>query len=173
MRRLWAPWRMEFISRGGKGSCIFCEKPKDRDDRKNRIIARGKYVFGMLNTFPYNSGHLMIAPYRHITEMGAVEKEEWLETLQLLKDCIAAMEDIMKPEGFNVGLNLGAAAGGGYDHIHLHAVPRWRGDTNFMPVLADVKVLPEHLDATYERLAEGVRRVREGPGRQGPTSRVP
>jgi ATP adenylyltransferase len=152
---------MEFVAGGRKDTCIFCSKPKDNDDRKNHIFARGKYVFGMLNTFPYNSGHLMISPYRHITEIGAMEGEEWLESLQLLKESISAIEGLMEPQGFNIGVNLGAAAGGGFDHIHIHAVPRWRGDTNFMPVLAETKVLPEHIDSTYDRLVEAMKRVRD------------
>lgn len=152
---------MEFVAEGRKDACIFCSKPKDNDDTKNHIFARGKCVFGMLNAFPYNSGHLLIAPYRHITEIEAMEGEEWLESLRLLKDSIAIIEGLMKPQGFNIGINLGAAAGGGFDHIHLHVVPRWRGDTNFMPVLAETKVLPEHLDSTYDRLVEAMKRVQD------------
>lgn len=156
MRRLWAPWRMEFIGGGRKDVCIFCSKPKG-DDRENHIFARRRLVFGMLNAFPYNSGHLLIAPYRHFTRLGEIGEDEWLETLKLLKESVATIEDLMEPQGFNIGFNLGAAAGGGFDHIHMHVVPRWKGDTNFMPVLAETKVLPEHLDSTYDRIVEAMR----------------
>ena len=158
MRRLWAPWRLEFVAGGRRDTCIFCSKPKEEEDRKNRIFARGRYVFGMLNTFPYNPGHLLIAPYRHVTKVTAIEREEWLESLQMLEEGTAAIESLMKPHGFNIGFNIGAASGGGFDHIHMHVVPRWSGDTNFMPVLAETKVLPEHLDSTYDRIAEAIKR---------------
>lgn len=119
----------------------------------------------MLNTFPYNPGHLLIAPYRHVTEISAIGKEEWQEALFLLNESIAAIESLMQPHGYNIGFNIGAAAGGGFDHIHMHAVPRWRGDTNFMPVLAETKVLPEHLDATYDRIVKAIEVRRKEKGR--------
>jgi ATP adenylyltransferase len=149
---------LDFVTGGRKETCIFCSKPMGGDDRKNHIFARRKYVFGMLNAFPYNSGHIMIAPYRHLTNIQDIGEEEWSEALRLLKDTITAIGNLMEPQGYNIGLNLGSAAGGGFDHLHVHLVPRWRGDTNFMPVLTDTKVLPEHLDSTYDRIVEAMKR---------------
>lgn len=164
MKRIWAPWRLEFVTSEKKDACIFCSKPKEGDDRKSHIFARGKYGFGMLNAFPYNPGHIMIAPYRHIAEIEEMGGDEWLEMLQLLKGSVAALEYLMKPQGFNIGFNIGAASGGGFAHLHLHAVPRWKGDTNFMPVLAETKVLPEHLDATYDRMVKAMGIRKKEPG---------
>lgn len=160
MNRLWAPWRLEFVTRGEKGACIFCSKLKEGDDRRSHIFARGDYTFGMLNTFPYNPGHLLIAPYRHVSKIADVSSEEWGEMLLLLRDWTSVLEDLMKPHGYNIGFNLGASAGGGFEHIHMHVVPRWSGDTNFMPVLAETKVLPEHLDATYDRVIGAMKSVK-------------
>ncbi len=157
MKRIWAPWRLEFIKQGSKKDCIFCGKPKEGDDRSSHIFTRGDYTFGMLNTFPYNPGHLLIAPYRHVTKMPEIRREEWEELLLLLTKGVSILEDLMRPHGFNVGFNLGGAAGGGFEHIHMHVVPRWDGDTNFMPVLAETKVLPEHLDATYDKIVEAMK----------------
>ncbi len=163
MKRLWAPWRLEFIKSKGD-TCIFCSSPREGDDRKSRIFARRKYVFGMLNAFPYNPGHILIAPYRHVTEMTSISSEEWRESLQLLKESTAAIKGVMEPHGFNIGFNVGAAAGGGFEHLHMHVVPRWRGDSNFMPVLAETKVLPEHLDSTYKRIVDA---LKEGHAKKG------
>jgi ATP adenylyltransferase len=166
MKTVWAPWRLEFIEGGDKSGCIFCSKPKEGDDRRCRIFARGDHVFGMLNTFPYNPGHLLIAPYRHVTNVDGIEIEEWKELLLLLRDATSAIEGIMHPHGFNIGFNLGGAAGAGFEHIHMHVVPRWAGDTNFMPILAETKVLPEHLDSTYGKISEAIKRE----GRKGSDS---
>ncbi len=157
MERLWAPWRMEYIgsSREGKDEgCIFCEKPKEGDDEKALILARTELSFGMLNAFPYNSGHLMVAPFRHEGEFGELAAEEAVEMHRLAASGLGALAETMRPQGFNLGWNLGRIAGAGVvDHVHLHVVPRWAGDTNFMPVLADVKVLPEALADTRRKLA--------------------
>jgi ATP adenylyltransferase len=155
MERLWAPWRMEYIdsAREGEGGCIFCDLPAEDDDEKNYILTRGDKAFVMLNKFPYNSGHLMIAPFRHMGEVEELENEEALEMHNLLQKSLKALKDAMNPDGFNIGMNLGQVAGAGIpDHVHWHVVPRWSGDTNFMPVVAETKVLPEQLNETSNRL---------------------
>ncbi|MBM5805815.1 MAG: HIT domain-containing protein [Candidatus Verstraetearchaeota archaeon] len=160
MKTLWAPWRLAFITEERSGECIFCKKPAENDDKKNYIYERRNLVFGLLNRFPYNSGHLMIAPYRHIISFEELRDEEWTAMLKLLQDTTAVLNKLMRPEGFNVGFNIGRASGAGFEHLHLHVVPRWSGDTNFMPVLSDTKVLPEHLDETFRRIREDFRDLR-------------
>ncbi len=155
MKQLWAPWRLEYIeSADEQDGCVFC-RARDGDDEKSLVVHRGKRAFVVLNRYPYASGHLMVAPNRHEGEFGDLEAEEALEVHQLAAAGLAALAETMRPQGFNVGWNLGRIAGAGVvDHVHLHVVPRWAGDTNFMPVLADVKVLPEALEATRQKLAE-------------------
>jgi ATP adenylyltransferase len=155
VKQLWAPWRLEYI-RGAddQEGCVFC-RARDRDDEESLVVHRGNRAFVVLNRYPYASGHLMVAPNRHEGEFGDLEAEEALEAHQLAAAGIAALAETMRPQGFNLGWNLGRIAGAGVvDHVHLHVVPRWAGDTNFMPVLADVKVLPEALEATRQKLAE-------------------
>jgi ATP adenylyltransferase len=135
--------------------CLFCEKPKENDDEKAQILARQEKSFAMLNKYPYNSGHLMVAPYRHLGQLEDLEDEESLDTQKLLGRSIKALKEAMKPDGFNLGMNLGRVAGAGMpDHLHWHVVPRWSGDTNFMPTVSYVKVLPEGLSASYARIQE-------------------
>jgi ATP adenylyltransferase len=155
VKQLWAPWRLEYIeSADEQDGCVFC-RARDGDDEKSLVVHRGKRAFVVLNRYPYASGHLMVAPNRHEGEFGDLEAEEALEVHQLAAAGLAALAETMRPQGFNVGWNLGRIAGAGVvDHVHLHVVPRWAGDTNFMPVLADVKVLPEALEATRQKLAE-------------------
>jgi ATP adenylyltransferase len=155
MERLWAPWRMEYIdsAREGEGGCIFCDLPAEGDDEKSYILIRSKRAFAILNKFPYNSGHLMIAPFRHVGEVEQLEDEEALDLHHLLQKSLKALKEAMKPDGFNIGMNLGQVAGAGIpDHLHWHVVPRWNGDTNFMPVVGETKVLPEQLAQSYEKL---------------------
>jgi ATP adenylyltransferase len=156
MERLWAPWRMEYIGSAREGKdegCLFCEKPKEGDDEKALIVARSGKSFAILNRYPYNSGHLMIAPLRHVGELEKLENDQSLDMQQLLQRCIKALKEAMQPEGFNIGMNLGTVAGAGIpDHLHWHVVPRWTGDTNFMPVIGGTKVLPELLGETYSKL---------------------
>jgi ATP adenylyltransferase len=146
--RLWAPWRLEYVGADGKTDrCIFCE-PEER-----LVVHRGERGLVVLNKFPYASGHLLVAPARHTGDFGALDGDEAAEVHRLAARALAALEGEYGPHGFNLGWNLGRVAGAGIeDHVHLHVVPRWNGDTNFMPVLADVKVLPEHLDETARRL---------------------
>ena len=153
MQRLWAPWRLEYIVGEKTDGCIFCVFPKEYDDPKYKILARGSHAFVIMNTFPYSNGHLLIVPYRHTGDFAELSDEESLEILQLTQRCVRVLKEAFGPDGFNIGVNQGTAAGAGIaDHIHLHIVPRWNGDTNFMPVFADIKVIPEALEKTYDKL---------------------
>ena len=156
MERLWAPWRGEYVKglRGDEeeSGCLFCELQK-QDDEEALILARSEHSFAVLNRYPYNSGHLMVAPFRHVGELEEVEDAEDLDMQRLLQRCIRALKEAMGPDGFNLGMNLGRVAGAGVpDHLHWHLVPRWNGDTNFMPTIGDTKVLPERLDETLGKL---------------------
>ena len=155
MRQLWAPWRLEYIqSADQQEGCLFC-RVAGLDDEEGLVVHRGERAYVLVNRYPYGSGHLMVAPYRHEGEFGELEAEEALEVHRLAAMGIGILADVMAPQGFNLGWNLGRVAGAGVvDHVHLHVVPRWAGDTNFMPVLADVKVMPEALEATRRKLAE-------------------
>lgn len=155
MKQLWAPWRMSFIddTKEGKPSCIFCHLPQDVNDKKNLILYRGELAFVIMNKYPYNSGHLMVAPYVHAASLSKLDDDSLIELSSLTKVSVAIIEKLFKPDGLNVGMNIGRAGGAGFDkHIHTHIVPRWNGDFNFMPLLAETKVIPEHLEATYEKM---------------------
>ena len=156
MKQLWAPWRLEYIEAADEDTgCVFCRAAAADDDEAALIVHRGEHAFVLLNKFPYVSGHLMVAPYRHLGDFAELTDEEALEVHRLGERGMAALAESYAPQGYNVGWNLGRIAGAGIvDHVHLHVVPRWAGDTNFMPVLADVKVLPEHLLETRRRLAD-------------------
>lgn len=152
--RLWAPWRFTFVEKADSATgCIFVDLPAQDDDRKNLILHRGKTAFVMLNAYPYTNGHLMIAPYRHTADLSELEDAELLEINQLLAAAIRWIKAAYGPDGFNVGINLGSAGGAGIpDHVHWHIVPRWRGDTNFMTTVGEVRVLPQSLEDSYEKL---------------------
>jgi len=154
-RPLWAPWRLEYVgSADEKEGCIFCSA-LERADEEGLVVRRGQRAFVLLNRFPYSSGHLLIAPVRHSGDFGELDDDEIVEIHRLASQGLGALAEVYRPEGYNLGWNLGRIAGAGItDHVHLHLVPRWAGDTNFMPVLADVKVLPEHLTETRRKLAE-------------------
>jgi ATP adenylyltransferase len=156
VKQLWAPWRLEYVQHAGDGhECIFCRAAGLPEDEPELVVHRGELAFVLLNKFPYASGHLMVAPYRHGSAFDDLEDAEALETHRLAREAIEALQAVFVPEGFNVGWNLGRVAGAGIvDHGHLHVVPRWNGDTNFMPVLADIKVIPEHLLETRRKLAD-------------------
>jgi ATP adenylyltransferase len=155
VERLWAPWRLEYIaSADDQTGCVFCAAIEG-DDEEKLVVSRGRRAIVLLNRFPYASGHLMVAPHRHVGEFGELEDEEIVEIHRLASAAIGALAQTYGPQGYNLGWNLGRIAGAGIvDHIHLHVVPRWAGDTNFMPVLADVKVMPEYLAETRRKLAE-------------------
>ena len=154
MEQLWAPWRLEYIKSADElPGCVFC-RALEGEDEETLIVHRGERAFVLLNKFPYVSGHLMVAPVRHVGEYGELDDEEAVEIHRLVQAGIGALAGLYAPQGYNLGWNLGRVAGAGVlDHVHQHVVPRWGGDTNFMPVLADVKVLPEHLSESRRRLA--------------------
>jgi ATP adenylyltransferase len=155
VERLWAPWRLEYVGQADEqDDCIFC-RAAEGDDESGLVVHRGPEAFVLLNKFPYASGHVMVAPYRHVGEFSELGDGEALEIHRLAAQGMGALAEVYGPQGYNVGWNLGRIAGAGITgHVHLHLVPRWAGDTNFMPVLADVKVIPEHLAETRRRLAE-------------------
>ncbi len=154
--RIWAPWRLEYVSDASKDvedSCIFCAKPGEDDDEANLIVHRGELCFVILNLYPYTNGHLMVAPYEHVGALQRVQPETSAEMMRLAQRSIEILEDEYEPHGFNVGFNQGRVAGAGVEHhIHMHVVPRWGGDTNFMPVLADTRVMPQTLEQSYAAL---------------------
>jgi ATP adenylyltransferase len=155
--RIWAPWRLAYVKDASKDTeeeCIFCAKPGAGDDRANLIVHRGDRCFVLLNLFPYTNGHLMVAPYEHIATLQGLSAETVAEMMALAQRAMARLGEVYEPHGYNVGFNQGRAAGAGVEHhIHLHVVPRWGGDTNFMPVIADTKVMPQTLEQSYEALA--------------------
>lgn len=144
---------MAYIAGTPSDGCLFCDKPRQGTDRANLILHRGPLTYVVMNLYPYNNGHLMIVPYRHCADLGQLSPEESLELMQAAQRCIQVLQDAFRADGFNIGFNLGRAAGAGIDgHVHLHVVPRWIGDTNFMPVLADTKVMPDYLETGYDKL---------------------
>ncbi|MFH1502661.1 MAG: HIT domain-containing protein [Candidatus Eisenbacteria bacterium] len=158
MDRLWAPWRMEYLMSESPGGCIFCDKPADGDDRKNLILFRSDSSFVLMNAYPYNNGHVMVAPLRHAATLSALEPAERCDLIETVARAERMLESAFSPQGMNMGVNLGHCAGAGVPgHVHVHIVPRWEGDTNFMPVLGETRVIPELLVQTYERLLGHVR----------------
>ena len=160
MKVLWAPWRIEYIRSPKHDGCIFCDFPKENRDRERLILHRGKHAFVIMNNYPYNPGHVMVAPYRHVGKWEDLTDEELLEIMKLTQLMIRVIKKAMNPDGFNLGVNLGRVAGAGIDDdVHLHIVPRWNGDTNFMPVIADTKVIPESLQEAYDELKRAIDEV--------------
>ena len=156
MEQLWAPWRLAYVQEAGAAEgCVFCREAAGELGEASLVVHRGEQVIALLNKFPYSPGHLMVAPMRHVGSLGDLDPAEAAELHAVTVQGIATLTEVYAPEGFNVGWNLGTVAGGSIAaHLHQHVVPRWSGDTNFMPVLADVKVLPEHLESTRARMAE-------------------
>ena len=155
MERIWAPWRIQYIRQEKAAGCILCEKPKKNEDALDYILYRGDKNYIILNIYPYNPGHLMVAPYRHVASLEELTGEERGEHFEIVSRGIKALRQVFNPSGFNIGMNLGKVAGAGIvDHFHTHIVPRWEGDTNFMPVLAETRVIPEALDEVYQQLKE-------------------
>lgn len=154
MDKLWAPWRSKYITKVGsiKG-CVFCSAPKSKKDKANYIVSRGRHSFSILNIYPYNNGHIMIVPYRHVDDIAKLNDAETFDLIHLLKESQKLLSATMRPDGYNIGLNIGKASGAGLkDHVHIHLVPRWLGDVNFMPVFSSTKVISESLNALYDRL---------------------
>jgi len=159
MKQLWSPWRIDYILGPKPGECIFCTMPREDHDRDNLILFRGKKNFIIMNRFPYNSGHLMIVPYFHTSSFHGLDTETLTEFTLLARSSVDCLGEVMRPEGFNTGLNIGQAAGAGIkEHLHMHVVPRWVGDSNFMAVMEDIRVVPEHILATYDKLIEAIGR---------------
>ncbi|HEY0728628.1 MAG TPA: HIT domain-containing protein [Pyrinomonadaceae bacterium] len=159
MQRLWSPWRSKYIASGvdsQKEGCVFCSIAADPDgDAANFVLHRGEHAFVLLNLYPYITGHLMIVPYLHTSEFDSVAKEITDEMMDLAKRSQTALREVYSPSGFNMGMNLGSAAGAGIaDHIHIHVLPRWSGDTNFMTTVGESRVIPEALEVTYQKLKE-------------------
>ena len=162
MDHLWAPWRMGYVSAEQAEGCIFCTKPGAGDDEANQILYRGDLIFIMLNAFPYNAGHLMVAPFRHLADPLEMTPQESSELLYGIRIAMEVLRESLSAEGFNIGLNVGPFAGAGYaDHVHVHVVPRWAGDTNFMAVTADTRVVPEALAETFRRLKQAISRLEQ------------
>ncbi|MDI9447763.1 MAG: HIT family protein [Pelotomaculaceae bacterium] len=156
MEQIWAPWRSVYIGGEHGDDCIFCEKLKSEEDEDNLVLLRGKMTFVMMNLYPYNNGHLLIAPKRHVGEIDDLTGEEMMELFKMTRGMVKALR-AFKPEGFNVGANIGRVAGAGVPgHFHIHVVPRWNGDTNFMPVLGDTKVISESLEVTFKKIRESL-----------------
>jgi len=166
MKQLWAPWRMAYINgddkHAGQG-CIFCLQNRSAEDEERLVLHRGEQAFVIMNRYPYSNGHLMVAPYRHIADLGLLTADEAVDVHRLTVMCRDVLRLCFAPQGFNIGINCGQVAGAGVeDHLHQHIVPRWSGDTNFMPVFADVRVIPQHLEQTYQLLLEGFGVVKSG-----------
>jgi ATP adenylyltransferase len=157
MELLWTPWRREFVqgaTADDHTACFLCTAPAAHDDRANLILLRGERAFVIMNRYPYNTGHLMIAPYAHTADLPNLDSATAQEVMALVQRCVGVLQQAYQPQGFNLGMNLGKAAGAGVpDHLHMHALPRWTGDTSFLPIVGNTRALPETLDQTYARLA--------------------
>lgn len=155
MERLWAPWRAGYVKAEKPRGCIFCDKTKEAKDEENLIVYRGKKNFLILNAYPYNPAHLLVVPYGHYGNLEEMTREELTDHMELMAKAIEALKKAFSPAGFNTGMNLGRVAGAGIeDHLHSHVVPRWQGDTNFMPIVGDTRVLPDSLRNVYRTLKE-------------------
>jgi ATP adenylyltransferase len=159
-RPLWAPWRIEYITGPKAAECIFCAAAAGKGEPALRVVDRGTRALTMLNAFPYAPGHVMVAPHRHLGALDELADDELLELMKLTQRATRALRRVMTPDGFNAGLNLGTVAGAGIaDHVHLHVVPRWHGDTSFMPVIGDTRVIPQALDASRDALVQALREL--------------
>ena len=153
-RPIWAPWRIEYILGDKEKGCLFCRAVSENEDEKNLVLYRGRHAYVIMNLYPYNPGHLMIAPYEHISEIELLQPEVANEVMELTQRCVSILKKKMNCDALNAGLNLGEIAGSSIkEHLHMHVVPRWQGDNNFMPVVADVRVMPQALEETYSYLA--------------------
>lgn len=162
MQQMWTPWRLEYILSDKQAGCVFCEMLESGDDRDALILHRGEWAFLVLNKYPYNNGHLMAVPYRHVNTLELLSPEELVDVMALTIIAMRALRKSLRPEGFNMGANIGKVAGAGVkDHVHVHVVPRWGGDTNFMPVLAEVRVIPQALSDTYAQIKAALDEILE------------
>ncbi len=176
MDLMWAPWRMPFIQKLKKPKgCFICGAIQSADDKAHFVVCRTKKTLALLNIYPYNNGHLMIAPKAHTGNMDHMSSEQWMDMIEVLQVCKCALDAVLKPDGYNVGINVGKAAGAGVaSHLHIHLVPRWKGDMNFMPVTAATKVLPQALDESCRQISAAVKKamVASGRGRAGQRRKV-
>jgi len=158
MDHLWTPWRSTYLSdTRDKSRCIFCVAAESQEDEKNLVVHRAEFNFLILNRYPYTSGHLMIAPYRHVSRLNQADEETTSEMMHLARQAEKTLEAVYRPQGLNIGMNLGEAAGAGIEqHIHLHILPRWFGDANFMTAIGDARVIPEALENTYAKVKAGL-----------------
>ena len=155
MEQIWAPWRIQYIQMEKPRGCILCEKPGENSDAQNYILYRGSKNFVIMNSYPYNPGHLMVAPYRHVASLDELTNDERCEHFEIVSRCIRLLREVFSPQGFNIGINMGKVAGAGIDeHVHTHIVPRWQGDANFMPVISNMRVVPEAVAETYAKLKD-------------------
>jgi ATP adenylyltransferase len=153
MKRIWAPWRIQYIRSSVQNGCIFCEKPKENEDKKNMILFHGDYNFVIMNAFPYNPGHLMVVPFRHLGRLEDMKAAERNEHYAIVSQAVGILRELTHTDNFNIGMNLGRVAGAGIaDHVHTHIVPRWNGDNNFMPVIGETRVISESMADIYKRL---------------------
>ena len=153
MKQLWCPWRIEYILGPKPETCVFCLPESVEEDEERLVLYRGKAVFVIMNKYPYSNGHLMVTPYRHMMNICDLTPDESSETMHLLQACTGILQKVFSPQGVNIGLNLGEAAGAGIrEHIHFHLVPRWNGDSSFMAILDEVRVMPQHLNESYKAL---------------------
>lgn len=160
MEKLWAPWRMQYVGGPSRAGCVFCTAMRSHNDRDALVIHRGKHAFMILNLYPYNSGHAMIVPYEHVSRLELLTPDVRAELMELAELMVEATDPVLHPDGINLGLNIGEVAGAGVaDHLHLHVVPRWQGDANFMPIVAATTVMPELLPVTYARLRAEIERI--------------
>lgn len=157
MKQVWAPWRIDYILSPKGEECVFCTIQKEANDEDNLVLYRGKFVYIVMNKYPYNTGHLLVVPYRHVHDVLDITPEESQEMWELQNLCVTIVRIALDAQGCNIGINLGSVAGAGIaDHLHLHIVPRWANDSSFLPVLADVRVIPEHLRVTYQKLLKAI-----------------
>jgi ATP adenylyltransferase len=161
LKTIWAPWRLQYIKRGKEDDkkCVFCRIKQEKKDAKNLVVARKQYCFVVLNLYPYNNGHLLIVPYRHVKDIHQLKDEERLEIFSLMEEMKALLDETLNPHGYNIGINLGRVAGAGFPgHLHVHIVPRWQGDANFMPVIGHTKVISQSLKALYQLLKDAYKK---------------
>ena len=163
MDRLWAPWRTVYIGKDHGDVCIFCDKLESNEDAANYTVLRGDKTFVIMNLYPYNNGHLLIAPKRHVGDLADLDADELLELGQMTQRMVKTLRLAFNPEGFNIGVNLGKIAGAGVPgHFHVHIVPRWGGDNNFMPVLGDIRVISEGMEMTYKKIMDALAKENQG-----------
>lgn len=166
MDHLWAPWRMEFIRGEPTPGCVFCRLPEDRERRRENLVLHvGERCYVVMNRYPYTCGHLLVIPLRHTNDFLGLEADETTEATKLLQDSMRVLAETYQPEGFNLGMNLGHAAGAGVrEHLHWHIIPRWIGDSNFLPIVGEARSMPELLLETYDRLRPAFSRLESGEG---------